>query len=173
MPDGHRAPQDSSTEPAFEGPSPADIDGFLAWTLVRLGHGVEQVLTDSIADHGLTTRQFGVLALLAAHPDEDLSQSDLARAVLVRVQSIGPLVGSLVDRGLITRRGPGGRGRRTSFDLTADGRELLAGAWTRVTDRNDPASLGLDDDEARTLADLLQRPLEAIGHPRTVGPETR
>lgn len=147
-------------------PSPADIEDFLAWTLVRVGHGVEQVLTSSIASHGLTPRQFGVLALLSAH--DNLTQSDLARAVLVRVQSIGPLVASLTRRGLITRRGTGGRGRRSSFDLTEAGRDLLDQAWTRVTASNSPAHLGLDEKQAQALARLLQDVLGEIGSPGSV-----
>ncbi len=91
------------------------IEDFLTWTLARVGHGVEQILTDSIAEYGLTPRQFGVLALLNAY--DNLTQSDLTRAVLGRMQSIGPLVASLMERGLITRRGSGGRGRRTAFDF--------------------------------------------------------
>ncbi|MBC8092595.1 MAG: MarR family transcriptional regulator, partial [Pseudonocardia sp.] len=90
-------------------PSAHEIERFLAWRLVRTGREVERALTDTIAEHGLTTTQFGVLSLLAT--GADLTQSDLARAVLVRPQSVGPLITSLTERGLIARRGPDGRGR--------------------------------------------------------------
>ncbi len=43
---------------------------------------VERALTDIIAEHDLTTTQFGVLSLLAT--GADFTQSDLACAVLVR-----------------------------------------------------------------------------------------
>jgi DNA-binding MarR family transcriptional regulator len=138
-----------------------DIEGFLAWRLVRTGREVERALTDSIAEHDLTTTQFGVLSLLAT--GADFTQSDLARAVLVRPQSVGPLITSLTQRGLITRRGPGGRGRRVHFDLTPVGHHLIEHAWPRVTALHSPARLGLDEDDARTL-DRLLHTLETAGN---------
>lgn len=120
---------------------------------MRTGREVERALAGTIAEHDLTTTQFGVLSLLAT--GADLTQSDLARAVLVRPQSVGPLITSLTGRGLITRRGPGGRGRRTHFDLTDAGRHLIEHAWPRVTTLHAPGRLGLDEDDDRTLDRLL------------------
>ena len=120
---------------------------------MRTGRELERALTDTIAEHDLTTTQFGVLSLLAT--GADFTQSDLARAVLVRPQSVGPLITSLTERGLITRRGPGGRGRRAHFDLTTAGRHLIEHAWPRVTAVHSPARLGLDQDDVRTLDRLL------------------
>lgn len=134
-------------------PSAQDIEGFLAWRLVRTGREVERALTATISEHELTTTQFGVLSLLAT--GADFTQSDLARAVLVRPQSVGPLITSLIERRLIVRRGPGGRGRRAHFDLTPAGQNLIERAWPRVTARHSPAQLGLDEDDARTLDRLL------------------
>ena len=134
-------------------PSAHDIERFLAWRLVRTGREVERALTDTIAEHDLTTTQFGVLSLLAT--GANFTQSDLARAVLVRPQSVGPLITSLTERGLIARRGPGGRGRRAHFDLTPTGQHLIEHAWPRVTALHSPAQLGLDEDDARTLDRLL------------------
>ena len=142
----------TSTTPPTS-PSADDIERFLAWRLVRTGREIERALTDTIASDALTTTQFGVLSLLAT--GADFTQSDLARAVLVRPQSVGPLITSLTGRGLIARRGPGGRGRRTHFDLTPAGRHLIEHAWPRVTTRHSPARLGLAEDDARTLDRLL------------------
>ena len=141
-------------------PSAEDIERFLAWRVVRAGREIERALTETIAEHDLTTTQFGVLSLLGT--GADFTQSDLARAVLVRPQSVGPLITSLTARGLITRRGPGGRGRRTHFDLTPAGRHLIEHAWPRVTARHSPARLGLDGNDARTL-DRLLHTLESPG----------
>ena len=143
-------PDDAATPMS---PSLEDIERFLAWRVVRTGREVERALTDTIAGHDLTTTQFGVLSLLAT--GADFTQSDLARAVLVRPQSVSPLITSLTERGLITRRGPGGRGRRAYFDLTPAGRHFIEHAWPRVTTRHSPGRLGLDDDAARTLDRLL------------------
>ena len=134
-------------------PSLEDIERFLAWRVVRTGREMERALTDTIAEDDLTTTQFGVLSLLAT--GADFTQSDLARAVLVRPQSVGPLITSLTRSGLITRRGPGGRGRRGYFDLTPAGRQLIEHAWPRVTARHSPSRLGLDEHDAHTLDRLL------------------
>lgn len=144
-------------------PTAAAIEQFLAWRLVRTGREVERALTDSIAEHDLTTTQFGVLSLLAT--GADLTQSDLARAVLVRPQSVGPLIASLTERGLIARRGPGGRGRRAYFDLTATGQHLIEHAWPQVTTVHSSARLGLDPGDARTLDRLLHTIESAAGEP--------
>lgn len=144
---------DPSAAAVVASPSAQDIERFLAWRLVRAGREIERALTDSIAEHDLTTTQFGVLSLLAT--GADFTQSDLARAVLVRPQSVGPLITSLIERGLISRRGRGGRGRRAHFDLTAAGQHLIEHAWPRVTDRHSPTRLGLNEDDAHTLDRLL------------------
>ena len=149
-------------------PSAHDIERFLAWRVVRTGREVERALTDTIGEHDLTTTQFGVLSLLGT--GTDFTQSDLARAVLVRPQSVGPLITSLTGRGLIARRGPGGRGRRAYFDLTPAGRHLIEHAWPRVTARHSLARLGLDEHDARTL-DRLLRTLETTARTQCPGTE--
>lgn len=141
-----------------------DIEEFLAWRVVRAGRGVERALVETIAEHGLTATQFGVLSLLAT--EADFAQSDLARAVLVRPQSIGPLIASLIERRLIVRRGPGGRGRRAYFALTAAGRHLIEDAWPRVTAMHAPARYGLDHDDAQTLSGLLETIENVAAQPR-------
>ena len=147
--------------PNAASPSPEDIERFLAWRVVRTGREVERALTRTIGEHELTTTQFGVLSLLAT--GGDFTQTDLARAVLVRPQSVGSLIASLTERGLITRRGPGGRGRRTHFDLTAAGKQLIEHAWPHVTDSYSPARLGLDDDDTQVLDRLLHTLERAAG----------
>lgn len=165
MSNAERSDSDPSAAAGPTSPSGRDIERFLAWRLVRTGREIERALTDTIAEHDLTTTQFGVLSLLAT--GADFTQSDLARAVLVRPQSVGPLITSLTQRGLILRRGPGGRGRRAHFDLTAAGQELIEHAWPRVTARHSPTRLGLDEDDAHTLDRLLHTVETTETEPRT------
>lgn len=150
--------------PNAASPSAEDIERFLAWRVVRTGREVERALTRTIAEHELTTTQFGVLSLLAT--GADLTQTDLARAVLVRPQSVGTLITSLTDRGLISRRGPGGRGRRTYVDLTAAGRDLIDQAWPAVTATYSPGRLGLDEADTDTLDRLLHTLESAAAEPQ-------
>lgn len=165
MSNGERVRLNSPATATPTSPSADDIERFLAWRVARTGRAVERALTETIAEHDLTATQFGVLSLLAT--GADFTQSDLARAVLVRPQSVGPLITSLTERGLIARRGPGGRGRRAHFDLTSRGRRLIEQAWPRVTALNDPARLGLTQDDARILDRLLTTIETAAAEPRT------
>jgi DNA-binding MarR family transcriptional regulator len=102
------------------------------------------------AEVGLTPTQFGVLVQLEDR--EPRTQADLARGVLLRPQSMGELVESLLARGLVGRDGPGGRGRRVGIRLTEGGRALLAAAWPRVRPFN-------------ALDELLHRVRHALGGP--------
>lgn len=134
---------------------------FPLWTLVRAARVVERLLHAAIAEAGLTPTQFGVLRYLA--DDGELTQAELARNVLVRPQSMGELVGSLLERGLVRRAGPGGRGRRTGLVLTGAGRALADAAMPGVRACHAPATIGLTTEQAATLDDLLLRMLHAMG----------
>ena len=135
-----------------------------AWTLIQASHVVAREFTAVFAEVGLTPTQFGVLVQLEEH--EPRTQAELARGVLLRPQSMGELVDSLLARGLVRRDGPGGRGRRTGIRLTENGRDVLAVAWPLVRAFNAPETLGLTDREADTLDALLHRERNALGAPR-------
>ena len=124
------------------------------WELVQTAHVVERRFTTVFAAAGLTPAQFGVLACIA--DDDDLSQADLARAILVRPQSLAPLLAGLVERGLVERDGPPARGRRSTYTLTDEGRAALDVARPEVFRINHPDATGLTDKETRHLIDMLR-----------------
>jgi DNA-binding MarR family transcriptional regulator len=133
---------------------------FPAWTLVQASHAVARGFTAVFTAVGLTPTQFGVLAYLA---DADaLTQAELARHVLVRPQSMGELLGPLLDRGLIHRDGSGGRGRRSRITITDAGRDVLAAALPGARSFNAPESLGLTAAQHATLEELLRIVLRTI-----------
>jgi DNA-binding MarR family transcriptional regulator len=134
------------------------------WEIVQTYHPVARGFHALFAEVGLTPNQFGVLAVLR---DEEgtgraSTQAELARQVLLRPQSTGELVASLVARGLVAREGPGGRGRPTGLGLTDAGRRVLDDAYPRVQAYNAAAAIGLTPDEATTLASLLRRVRAAV-----------
>ena len=134
-----------------------------AWTLVRAYHTIAHGLTGLFERHGLTPVQFGVLAQLSATPD--LLQSELARRVLIRPQSMAAVITQLVDRGLLERLGEGGRGRPVPLRLTDGGDRLLRRAAADVHGFNQPASLGLADYEAGMLNALLHKVIDGRSEP--------
>lgn len=95
------------------------------WTLVQTAHVAGRRIAAVFGEAGLTPQQFGVLACLVdgdADGDDGLSKAELARAVLVRPQSMGRLVDAMIRQGLVARSGPGGRGRRAALTVTDRGR---------------------------------------------------
>ncbi len=107
----------------------------------------------AFAEVGLGPTQFGVLAALATDPA--LGQGELARRNLVSPQSIGELIVSLENRGLVRRPAGTGRGRRRPVHLTDAGRDTLRRVAPAVRAINAPESLGLDAAEAVELNRLL------------------
>lgn len=130
------------------------------WPLVQVGHLARRRFDAVFATEGITGQQFGVLRALA--DGDDLTSSDLARAILVRPQSMATLVETLVGRGLVEHRGPRGRGRRAPLALTAEGRALLARVHPLVAGLGAPQVTGLDADETATLHELLARVRQAL-----------
>ena len=123
------------------------------WELVQTAHLATRRFTEVFAAAGLTPAQYGVLASLA--DGDDLSQADLARAVLVRPQSMGRLVAAMVAHGLVERAGPGGRGRRTGLEITPAGRAALDRARPAAYALNEPEALGLDADRLAAFVETL------------------
>ena len=131
-----------------------DVGGVPLWEVLQTAHLAARRFTEVFAEAGLTPAQYGVLASLA--DGDELSQADLARAVLVRPQSMGRLISSMVEQGLVARLGPGGRGRRTGLEATEAGRRALARARPAAYAANEPAALGLQPDDARRLVGYLR-----------------
>lgn len=96
------------------------------WDLVQTARIAERRFAEVFAEFGLTPAQYGVLASLA--DGDDLSQAELARAILVRPQSLAAVVDTLVAAGLVVREGPPGRGRRKSHALSDRGSRAVAEA---------------------------------------------
>ena len=125
-----------------------------AWNLVQTAHVVGLRFAEMFAAVDLTPTQFAILMHLD-DDDEGLTQAQLARRVLVRPQSMGALVAALLERGLVIRDGPAGRGRRSGITLTDAGRGALQRAWPAVRALNTPAALGLTPAQAAMLDESL------------------
>lgn len=120
---------------------------------MQTAHVVGLRFVEMFAAVDLTPTQFAILMHL--DDDEGLTQAQLARRVLVRPQSMGALVTTLLTQGLVVRDGPGGRGRRSGVSLTDAGREALQRAWPAVRALNTPDALGLTPAQAAMLDESL------------------
>lgn len=138
-----------------------------AWDLVRTAHAVGLEFGRLFTGTDLTPTTFAVLLHLA---DQDgMSQTDLAREVLVRQQSMGALVADLVQRGWVRRDGPGGRGRRAALSITADGRAVLDRMRPAVQAFNAPDALGMTRGRSAELVATLQLVRAAVQERRDDG----
>jgi len=130
-----------------------DLDDVLTWNVVRVARFVGNRLADRLAAHDLNPIQFGVLAFL--EQDGALTTAAIARSVLLRPQSIAPLLDGLEQRDLIARTATRSRGRPNPARITEDGRRLLDQVWDIAVDANDLGDVGLTRPESRELNRLL------------------
>ncbi|GAA2994369.1 MarR family winged helix-turn-helix transcriptional regulator [Streptosporangium longisporum] len=137
-----------------EGTWPEGEPDLPLWELIQTSYVVARGFTEVFGAVGLTPTQFGVLASLA--DGDDLSQAELARTIMVRPQSLGEVAASLIERGLVERDGPGGRGRRAALRITAEGRAILGRALPGVMAFNAPQAMGLSDTDAAELVRMLR-----------------
>lgn len=136
-----------------------ELDTVLTWSVVRVARFVGQRLAERLAAHGLNPIHFGVLAYLVIAPE--MTQADLARAVLVRPQSIAPLLDGLEERGLIRRTGDRARGRRNPVQITDAGRRAFDAVWDVALSTNDLSDVGLAPHESAELNRLLLKIIHA------------
>lgn len=136
-----------------------ELDGILTWSIVRVARLVGQRLSDRLAPYDLNPIQFGVLAHLAI--DAAMTQADLARSVLVRPQSVAPLLDGLEERGLIARTGDRARGRRNPVRITEQGQRALDAVRGIALSANDLTDVGLTLPESAELNRLLLKVIRA------------
>ena len=136
-----------------------ELDAVLTWNVVRVARFAGQRLAERLSEHGLNPIHFGVLAYLAIAPE--MTQADLARSVLVRPQSVAPLLDGLEKRGLIQRTGDRARGRRNPVRLTEAGHEALDTIWDVALSTNDLTDAGLTAPEGAELNRLLLKIVHA------------
>lgn len=154
-------PRDDEREFVSEdqGLTAEELDAILTWSVVRVARFMGQRMAERLASHGLNPIHFGVLAYLAIAPE--MTQADLARSVLIRPQSIAPLLDGLEERGLIRRTGTRTRGRRNPVQITPDGRRAFTTVWDVALSTNDLTDVGLTGTESRELNRLLLKIIHA------------
>ena len=132
----------------------------------RLARQVERALDGA----GLSLPQYRLLALLA---DSAEMASSLAGLLAVRPPSVTALVDGLVGRGLVERRADALDRRRLSHLLTANGRRALAAADLAVAERLAGLVGALEDDDAGTALDGLERWADALDTARSAAVAAR
>ncbi|MFD0481419.1 MarR family winged helix-turn-helix transcriptional regulator [Kineococcus sp. GCM10028916] len=141
--------------------SGGDPEAFTALTLVRASLAMRRVFIATLAPHDLTPQQFNVLLHLVQDPGR--SQADLAREVMATPQSVGELLRSMEEEGMVERTPPAGRGLPSAVYATATGRALLDEVTPFVLAAFAPEALGLDPTAYARLNLDLHSILAALG----------
>jgi MarR family 2-MHQ and catechol resistance regulon transcriptional repressor len=115
----------TSLEAAPEPSDPATARALKTWVVLARAYGaVARAVEGQIAQHGLTTTEFGILEAL--HHKGPLLLGEIQRKVLVTSGGITYLVDRLVAKGLVTRE-PSPDDRRARYAvLTPAGKQLIA-----------------------------------------------
>lgn len=130
--------------------------GVLSWLhLVRVHDQIAQQERKLLAGHGLSVAQFDVLSHLA---DVDgLSQTELARRLLVTKGNVGGLIDRLERDGLVERQHDPGDRRSYCLHLTEAGRQAFEAAAPELEALLAEQFGTLSDEEQRELLRLLAR----------------
>lgn len=151
-PDGPRTPPDMP---------PAQLE---AWRTFLQAHArVIEVLTRELkATEELPLTWYDVLVQLQEAPEHRLRMQELADAVLLSKSGVTRLVDRMERDGLVTRSRCADDRRGTFAQLTDAGRQRLrATAPTHLEGVQRYFTSLLDEDEARTLTELLSRVIAA------------
>lgn len=132
----------------------AEDDLFLLWELVQTAHLARLAFRDVFASEGLTSSQFGVLACLA--DGDDFTKAELARALMLRPQSVDPLIETLIANGFVIRDGPPGRGRAAGITITKAGQVALTRVRPKVRELNAPHRTGIGCEQTQLLIEQLR-----------------
>lgn len=136
----------------FEGPH---HEALLAVMLANAS--VEAMLDQAFEGTGLTQPQYNVLRILnGIHPNAH-SRGEIARRMVRRAPDLTRMLDRLVRMGLV-ERGKGEQDHRQSLArITPKGREVLEQLHPRVMHINQLLSARMSAEEARKLADLLEK----------------
>lgn len=130
----------------------AENTGFLMnWCALRSRRRFAQAL----AAHGLHPREFGVLTVLAAHPD--IPQQAVGEAAGVDPSTMVATLDALSERGLAERRPHPTDRRKRAVRLTSEGEALLRETQAMAVDVADDVFSALSDTERRELHRLLRK----------------
>jgi MarR family transcriptional regulator, 2-MHQ and catechol-resistance regulon repressor len=140
----------------YDVPESGVIDAVRAYVkLMRASRAIISRLEPSMAVHGLTLTQIGVLeTLLHKGP---LTHRDLGRKVLTSAGNMTDVVDKLEARGLVRRVRDAQDRRLVRVELTSDGLTLIQSLFPAHAKDIAAAMGGLSESELRDLGALLRR----------------
>jgi len=125
----------------------------IARTAAVLGHAFEETLKP----HGITGTQYNVLRILRGAGPDGLCRNEIRARMVTPVPDVTRLLDRLEDTGLVTRaRGTADR-RHMTTRITKAGLRLLEAVDQPVVDSHEALLGHLDEQDLRTLLELLAK----------------
>ncbi len=132
-----------------------DLASYLPYLLNRAGVRLAVAFGRELKPHGVVVQEWRVLAALAAHGAQRLS--DLAALTSIDLSTLSRLVGRMVTGGLVARGRVGGDRREVRVRLTQHGRQTTRGIIPVARHYEKVALAGFSPAEARALKRQLIR----------------
>ena len=130
--------------------------GFI-WSIDLLSHLVRQQINALLAPLGLTFPKYS--ALKAIEDERALTNADLARACLVRPQTMNSVVRDLQAAGLISAAAAPDHSLKILYSLTPQAQEVLAQAHAIVQGLENAFLVGLGEAKVQEMQDMMQNTL--------------
>lgn len=124
-------------------------------SVVRTSSTLTDMVEDLLKPFGISGTQYNVLRILRGAGDEGLCRNELRDRMLTRMPDMTRLLDRMEEAGLVTRSRERDDRRMVLTRITARGRELLSQLDRPMNDLHRKQLAQLDDDQLRSLIDLL------------------
>ena len=119
----------------------------------RVGVRIGELFEQRVATFGITVSMYRVLAVLTEQDGRRLGT--LSELVSIEISTLSRLIGTMVRKGVVSRRRPAGNGRVVEISLTARGRALAAKTMPIAARCEQVAVEGLSPDDVARLKAYL------------------
>lgn len=133
--------------------------GFI-WSIDLLAHLVRQQINALLAPLGLTFPKYS--ALKAIEEKQALTNADLARACLVRPQTMNSVVRDLEAAGLIQAASVPDHSLKILYSLTPQAQQVLSHAHAIVQGLENAFLVGLGEAKVQEMQEMMQNTLARL-----------
>ena len=132
----------------------------LPFLVARLGVRMGALFGQRIAGYGLTVPMYRVLAALSEQTDQQLNE--LSAMTTVELSTMSRLVGTMVERGLVSRTRLASNERTVSIQITTAGADLFRIVRKEAQHYEQVAVSTLEPAEVEHVKDILIRMYDAL-----------